>query len=202
MATTAQAQEIRTWRGTETPDYTVVEELEPGVEIRDYPEMVMAAVTVEGDKERASGRAFRKLAGYIFGGNSGSLKIAMTTPVVSKPATMIQYAGMPVMDTELPEASETWTQAFILPSEYAVSDLPAPEDADIRIFRTKPYRVATLAFQGAGTPSQYAEARATLARELAQRGIEHADVPEYAGYDAPWVDPRKKRHEVHYRLED
>ena len=196
------AQDVKTWRGTETPDYRVVETLGPGMEIRDYPAMTMAAVTVDGSKERASGRAFRVLANYIFGGNSGNAKIAMTTPVVSKPATMIQYAGEPVMDEAVPERSETWTQAFILPSEYEMSELPAPEDGAIRIFRTAPYRVATVRFEGAGSPAQYARARETLSAELAERGIEHAPVPEYAGYDAPWVDPRKKRHEVHFRLKD
>ena len=196
------AQDVKTWRGTETPDYEVVRELAPGIEVRDYPGMIMAAVTVDGDKERASGRAFRKLAGYIFGGNSGGQKIAMTTPVVSKPATMIQYAGEPVMDEALPEASATWTQAFILPSEYELSDLPAPEDGSIRIFRTQPYRVAALEFRGPGTPAQYRQARETLSAKLREEGIEHAPVPEYAGYDAPWVEPRKKRHEVHFRLED
>ena len=196
------AQDVRTWRGTETPDYTVEREILDGVEIRQYPEMIMAAVTVEGTKDQASSRAFRKLAGYIFGGNSNDQKIAMTTPVVSKPATMIQYSGAPVMDKTSPEASTTWTQAFILPSEYDMSELPAPQDGDIRIFRTEPYRVASVAFQGPGSPSQYAQAREILAGLLEKEGIAHAPVPEYAGYDAPWVNPRMKRHEVHFRLED
>jgi len=174
----------------------------PGVEIRAYPEMMMAAVTVQGSKDRASGRAFQKLAGYIFGSNSSGEKIAMTTPVMSKPATMIQFTGRPVMDEETPEASSTWTQAFILPSEYEMADLPAPEDEDIRIFLTQPYRVAVVAFQGPGSVSQYAEAREILTESLANEGIEYAPVPEYAGYDAPWVDPRMKRHEVHFRLKD
>ena len=190
------------WRGTETPDYAVERELADGVEIRAYPAMHMAAVTVDGTKDTASSRAFQQLAGYIFGGNSGNQKIAMTTPVISKPATMIQYSGEPVMDETAPEASRTWTQAFILPAEYDLASLPAPDDGTIRIFRTQPYRVAALRFRGQGSPERFAKARATLAGILSEEGIEHAPVPEYASYDAPWVPTARKRHEVHYRLED
>ena len=198
----AQDTEPRTWRGSETPDYEVVREFMPGVEVRDYPEMIMAAVTVEGSKGQASNRAFDKLAGYIFGGNSGDQKIAMTSPVLSKPARMIQYTSTPVMDEASPESSTTWTQAFILPSEYALSDLPAPRDGSVRIFTAQPYRVASVAFQGLGSRSQFSQAREILTRVLADEGIEHSPVPEYASYDAPWVPASEKRHEVHFRLED
>ena len=39
-------------------------------------------------------------------------------------------------------------------------------------------------------------------QKLAEEGIEHLPVPEYAGYDAPWVEPTQERHEVHFRLGD
>ena len=192
--------EAREWRGNEVPAYTVEREVAPGIELRAYPEMVMAAVTVEGRRERATGAAFRELAGYIFGGNAAGESIAMTSPVMSKPATMMQFAGRPVMDTRSPESSTTWTQAFVLPSRYDLSDLPAPDNDRVRVFRVAPYRVASIAFLGAGTRSNYEEARGVLARTLAEEGIAHAPVPEYAGYDAPWVPASQQRHEVHFRL--
>ena len=197
----AQIYPTTTHRGTQTPDYAVERVLGDGMEVRRYPAMRMAAVTVEGTKAEAASKAFRKLAGFIFGANSEGRKMAMTTPVITKPATMIQYRGEPVA-AEVPEASRTWTQAFILPAEYALGDLPAPDDGTIRVFSTRPYRVAAARFQGAGTPAQYAKARQDLAAVLAAEGIEYAPVPEYAGYDAPWVEPTQKRHEVHFRLAD
>ena len=50
-------------------------------ELRDYPELVAAEVTVGGSRNEASSAGFRLLAGYIFGGNAGSRTIAMTAPV-------------------------------------------------------------------------------------------------------------------------
>ena len=50
-------------------------------ELRDYPGQVVAEVAVGGDRRAASNEGFRLLAGYIFGGNAGSSRIAMTAPV-------------------------------------------------------------------------------------------------------------------------
>ena len=57
-------------------------------EVRDYPALVVAEVTVGGGQKEAASKGFRLLAGYIFGGNGGKQSIAMTAPVsqVSPPA--------------------------------------------------------------------------------------------------------------------
>ena len=66
--------------GTEEPHYSVVERLD-GVEIRHYAARVAAETTVPGDATAARGEGFRRLAGYIFGGNRGRTRIEMTAPV-------------------------------------------------------------------------------------------------------------------------
>ena len=200
LATPALADDTpRTWRGNEVPDYTVERELAPGLEIRSYPSTVMAAVSMDRDPSGGDS-SFRRLAGYIFGGNSENTKIAMTSPVISKPARMMQY----VSAAEIASAGKSgeWTRAFVLPSEYEMSDLPTPDDGSIRVFEAAPYRVAAIAFLGAGTSSQFEEARKVLAQTLDAQGIAYVPVPEYASYDAPWVPAERKRHEVHYRLEN
>ena len=55
-------------------------------EIRDYPALVVAEVTVTGGQKEAASKGFRLLAGYIFGGNRGKQSIAMTAPVTEAPA--------------------------------------------------------------------------------------------------------------------
>ena len=92
---------------TEEPPYDVIEKLGE-VEIRSYAAVVFAETEVEGTFEGVSSAAFRRLAGYIFGGNrvrgaagekakiemtapvgmrpAGSAKIAMTAPVGMRPA--------------------------------------------------------------------------------------------------------------------
>ena len=200
LATPALAEDgPRTWRGNEVPNYTVERELAPGLEIRAYPSTIMAAVKM--DREAGRGDAsFQRLAGYIFGGNSSNMKIAMTSPVISKPARMMQYVSAEEIAAEGTDGE--WTRAFVLPSEYEMSDLPTPDDESIRVFEAAPYRAATVAFLGAGTSSQFEEARNILAETLEAEGIAYVPVPEYASYDAPWVPNAEKRHEVHYRLED
>lgn len=53
-------------------------------EVRDYPSLVVAEVTVTGEQKEAASKGFRLLAGYIFGGNRRRQSIAMTAPVAQE----------------------------------------------------------------------------------------------------------------------
>lgn len=66
--------------GTEEPRHSTVERL-GDVEIRRYAPRLAAETTVPGDAYAARGEGFRRLAGYIFGGNAGRRRIDMTAPV-------------------------------------------------------------------------------------------------------------------------
>ena len=66
--------------GTEEPPFTV-ERTVGGVEIRRYEPRIAAETTIDADEEKARNEGFRRLAGYIFGGNTTKTKIAMTAPV-------------------------------------------------------------------------------------------------------------------------
>jgi len=67
--------------GTEEPRFEVLER-RGEVEIRRYAPRLAAATTVAAPSEDAArSEGFRRLAGYIFGGNHGRTKIAMTAPV-------------------------------------------------------------------------------------------------------------------------
>jgi len=69
----------------EEPKYSVVREYD-GFEVREYAPYIVAEVVVPGPAEEAGNQGFRILAGYIFGGNKGERKIAMTAPVAQAPA--------------------------------------------------------------------------------------------------------------------
>ena len=87
----------------ETPNFTLIEK-EGKFELRHYPEMVVAKVVgQEGDNAM-----FRKLAGYIFGGNESESKIKMTAPVF-----MQSKEGQNTM-------------MFYMPSKYNLQTLPEP----------------------------------------------------------------------------
>ena len=72
--------------GLENAPYTVVEKRD-GYEIRAYPALLVASTKTGKTGRDADAEAFRRLAGYIFGGNAKSQDIAMTVPVYidSKP---------------------------------------------------------------------------------------------------------------------
>ncbi|HSN73099.1 MAG TPA: heme-binding protein, partial [Steroidobacteraceae bacterium] len=52
----------------EEPDYTI-ERAADGYELRRYPPLVIASTAVQASAADAGNRAFRVLAGYIFGDN-------------------------------------------------------------------------------------------------------------------------------------
>ena len=89
------------------------------IEIRRYAPTIQAVTAMPG----YSSGGFRRLAGYIFGGNDKEQSIAMTAPV---------QETMTGSDGEM---------AFTLPSEYALDDLPSP-DSDTVELRPVPERLA------------------------------------------------------------
>ena len=69
----------------ERPGYTVVRQLSGGVELRAYPEYVVAEAAYRKPPsfKAATTSGFRACASFIFGGNRGARarKMAMTAPV-------------------------------------------------------------------------------------------------------------------------
>ena len=68
------------------------------------------------------------LAGYIFGGNTGHAKVAMTSPVAQMPTEKIAMTS-PVTQSAVDGA---WVVQFTMPSEYTLDSLPKPKDLNIR----------------------------------------------------------------------
>ena len=64
----------------EEPEYEVLSEHE-GFEVRKYSKSVQARILTPGNGWGGSSGGFRRIAGYIFGGNQSNQRIAMTAPV-------------------------------------------------------------------------------------------------------------------------
>jgi len=135
---------------TEKPDYTVVME-DDKFEIREYPSMLIAEVTVMGDRKTAANLAFKKLAGFIFGDNQSRSKVAMTSPVTQTPAAEKQSEKIAMTAPVVQTQTETgiWIVNFMMPSEYTMETLPVPDDKDITIRETDPY---TFGLPASGNP--------------------------------------------------
>ncbi len=68
------------------PSYQLVAR-QDNIEIRDYAPMIVAQVTVTGERQPAISQGFRQIADYIFGNNQPAQKVAMTAPVIQQAVT-------------------------------------------------------------------------------------------------------------------
>ena len=64
----------------EEPTYELLRKYR-GFEVRKYADTIQARVSSSGMNYGESARPFRRIAGYIFGGNEKQQSIAMTAPV-------------------------------------------------------------------------------------------------------------------------
>ena len=113
----------------ETPKYRVIKQL-GNVEIREYPEMVLAQTSLKkSDYDEEGNNGFRTVASYIFGGNQAQQKIAMTAPVIMK-------------------MGDTASMSFVMPSEYSIQDLPTPSNNKVKLVQQSSKILAVVRFGG------------------------------------------------------
>jgi hypothetical protein len=184
-------------RATEEPRHTVVHTA-GSIEIRDYAPMILAQVQVAGGMGDASNRGFRPLANFIFGGNrlpggSESAPIAMTTPVMQQRSATI---AMTTPVTQSRSEDGGWQVAFIMPQEWSLETLPAPNDPTVQLRPLPARRMAVIRFAGGPNEERFEAKAAELSAFLAERGIEAAGAPIYARYNPPWVPTPFRRNEV------
>ena len=158
----------------EEPAYTVERAWESEqIEIRRYAPRVMAVTTMQGNDDDG----FRVLAGYIFGGNSTEQKIAMTAPVQQS------MAG----ESEM---------AFMMPAEYALEDLPTPDDERVGFEEAPAYTAAVIQFSGWASADKADEHWQRLRQFLIAEEIDIAGEPTLNQYNPPWTLPFLRRNEI------
>ncbi len=178
--------------GTEEPRYTAVERL-GNVEIRRYAPRLAAETTVPGDAYAARGEGFRRLAGYIFGGNQKRTRIDMTAPVAQSGASSGERIAMTAPVAEA-RGDGGWVIRFFLPA--ALTDPPQPNDARVRIVPVPEETVAVLRFSGTATEDAVADRRKALLAALSGTAWRPAGEPVAWFYDPPWTLPPLRRNEV------
>jgi len=178
--------------GTEEPPHSLVERL-GDVEIRRYAPRMAAETTVPGDAYGARGEGFRRLAGYIFGGNQGRVRIEMTAPVAQSGALPGERIAMTAPVAQASDA-EGWVIRFFLPA--GLADAPKPNDDRVRIVPVPAETVAVLRFGGLASDTAIAAQRATLLATLAGTRWRPAADPVTWFYDPPWTLPPLRRNEV------
>jgi hypothetical protein len=170
--------------GTEQRPYKV-DKVYDGFEIRSYNSVVMATVEQPGELMETSNTSFRTLAGYIFGGNAESEKIAMTAPVIMQPG----------------KADSTTSMSFVMPAGYNLSTLPTPRTSSIQLHEEAGYRMAVIRFGGFVSNKDIKEKADELRQQLKKENIAFDDVVIYMGYNPPF-QLINRRNEVGFIIKD
>lgn len=138
-------------------------------EIRFYPSATFAKIYSQGTNYKSvASSGFRKLAGYIFGGNEQKQSIAMTAPV------------------RMEMTDKGSTMSFVMPEKYQESDLPKPNDSGVHIVKSSPQYVAAISFGGYADDEKIKVKRDVLLRLLNEKGIKVAGEYTFLGYNAPF----------------
>lgn len=169
--------------GYESAEYRVVES-EGTIEVREYPDLMLASTDSEMDSQGRDG-SFMRLFRYISGNNEADQKISMTTPVF-----MEGKSG----DGEV-------SMGFVMPKEVAVEGVPAPIANGVKIRKRAGGRFAVIRFSGRLNSKSAKENEAKLRAWMESRGLSGAAMAEAAGYDPPFTPGPFRRNEVLIRLD-
>ena len=168
--------------GIEEPEYELLSEYE-GFEIRRYSESVQARLLTPSSGWSGSSGGFRRIAGYIFGGNETNQRIAMTAPV------------------QMWDTDSGSMMSFTMPSKYSIKDLPSPIDKGVEIVKVDEYVVAVLPFSGLSGTSKARRLMAKLETLIQASGLTAKGAPVLAVYDNPGTTlPFMRRNEIHLPL--
>jgi len=180
-------------RAIEEPDFELERRLgdSGAIELRRYAPYTVAEVTVPGPADAAGNTAFPILAGYIFGGNQGARKLAMTAPVTQAPQKLAMTA--PVTQSA---AGEGFVVQFVLPKGVTPENAPVPNDARIRLRQVAARRVAVVRYSGFWSEANYSENLDRLTTALRDAGLAWQGEPVLSRYDPPITPWFLRRNEI------
>ena len=176
----------------EEPNYEIA--LSQGeFELRRYAPHIIAATYVVGDFGNVGSEGFRRLAGYIFGGNRSRQQISMTAPVTLDPQSEKLAMTAPVSQQS---SGDKWRIAFVMPASYTMETLPIPKDSRVNLQEVPERLVATLRYSGPSNDASYQKKEEILLDWILDRGWTIESPPAFARYDPPYVPWFLRRNEV------
>ena len=168
--------------GYETAGYRVVRS-DGKFELRDYPAMTVAETPMGGNGGGDNG-SFMRLFRFISGKNQDQQKISMTTPVF------------------MSGTGTNATMAFVMPAKFKASEVPKPEDQQVRVRELEPGCFAVLRFSGGRNQTNAVRALVRLQQWMQSEGLKELSPPIYGYFDPPWTPPFLRRNEVMIRTGD
>lgn len=153
---------------TEKQPYRLVLK-ETNFEIRYYPSVTLATVHSNATNYKGvANSGFRKLAGFIFGGNEQKESISMTAPV------------------RMSMTEKGSTMSFVMPEKYNHEALPTPKDKNILIQQSQPAYVAVISFGGYASDEKINSYKLKLEQILIDKKIKVVGDFTFLGYNAPY----------------
>ena len=158
---------IHLQRNIETYPYVVKKKYKQ-FEIRSYETTLFTSVklSTKGYKNSSS-KGFSILAGYIFGNNERSEKIAMTSPV-----------SMSLEDST--------TMMFMVPKKLKKDLLPKPNQTGIEFKQEPAKTLAAIRFSGWANDTKIEKYKQHLKAALDAEGIKYTNQFYFFGYNAPF----------------
>ena len=151
-------------------------------EIRTYDAALFTTVKLSSNKYKTeSSRGFSILAGYIFGKNEKSQKIAMTSPV-----------SMSLEDS--------MTMMFMVPKKFNKESLPEPKNSQIEFKQEPKKTVAAIRFGGWANDKKIEKYKQKLIMALKKEGIRDTNKFFFLGYNPPY-EVFNRRNEIIVVLE-
>ncbi|MFN9854069.1 MAG: SOUL family heme-binding protein [Planctomycetota bacterium] len=171
----------------ESAEYKVIES-EGKLEVREYPDLMLAATTTKMDSPD-SGNSFMQLFRYISGANEKKQKIAMTTPVFMES----QGDGAKLQ------------MGFVMPKQIASQGVPKPTVGQVQVRKRTGGRFAVVRFSGQMTDESVEESESKLRSWMESKGLvaddsSEGDGVETAVYDSPFTPGPERRNELLIRL--
>ena len=164
------------------PHYQILKN-DGNIEIRQYPELIVAQVEVGGKRYAAINTGFKILARYIFGNNEGERKIQMTAPVLQE------------------KKNEKWIVRFIMPDSFTMQALPKPLDKEISLIKIPSKKYVIIRFSGLNSKNNLDIHEKKLIEYISNNHLNVLSNPTYAFYNPPWILPFLRRNEIMIELQ-
>jgi hypothetical protein len=195
LSTLITINNVKDVMAIEEPKYEQIRNFD-AFELRKYPQLIIAEVTVSGDRGEASSAGFRKIADFIFGNNTGTgkqSKIEMTVPVVVEPIKIEMTAPVTIQASN---NDKSWKVQFVMPSQYTLESLPKPNNDEVKIVVVPEKYYAVIKFSGFTGDETVAEKTSYLKAWMARELLTAVSPPRLARYNPPWTLPFWRRNEV------
>ena len=183
----------------EQAPYTVLEK-QDAIEIRQYEPIIVAMVTLEGERKKTINQSFRILFDYISGNNTAQKEIKMTVPVTQTNEQGGQEIKMTVPVTQQEDDNGTYSTTFMMPSEWTMKTLPKPNNDDIRLVEVPEKKMIAIQFSGFAGPQSLAEETEKLLAFAKKKKLKTLGAAVHAYYNDPFTLPWWRRNEVLFEI--